>query len=304
MPIVGYYNGEFVTPDSGIVPLDERGHQFGDGVYEVIRCYNGRPFLLDWHLDRLWMSLQALRIVPPFTKDECASLIERLIAESREPESAIYLQVTRGSAVRNHLFPEPTVKANVSATVRPVTSQTSKAPGTLLMMADERWANAWIKTINLLPNILAKQTAHDMGADEALLVRDGAMIESASSNLWFVRDNQLITAPADRYILNGITRRFVMELANQLGIVVRESKLPVEELTEVDGIFITGTLTEVFPIQRVVTHPDLPYASLPAVKGSEPLVADKCQVAWEARDLSLVGRLQSAFADAIATFSR
>ncbi|SDW20310.1 D-alanine transaminase [Alicyclobacillus hesperidum] len=304
MPIVGYYNGEFVTPDSGIVPLDERGHQFGDGVYEVIRCYNGRPFLLDWHLDRLWMSLQALRIVPPFTKDECASLIERLIAESREPESAIYLQVTRGSAVRNHLFPEPTVKANVSATVRPVTSQTSKAPGTLLMMADERWANAWIKTINLLPNILAKQTAHDMGADEALLVRDGAMIESASSNLWFVRDNQLITAPADRYILNGITRRFVMELANQLGIVVRESKLPVEELTKVDGIFITGTLTEVFPIQRVVTHPDLPYASLPAVKGSEPLAADKCQVAWEARDLSLVGRLQSAFADAIATFSR
>ncbi|GLG00066.1 D-alanine aminotransferase [Alicyclobacillus hesperidum subsp. aegles] len=304
MPIVGYYNGEFVTPDSGIVPLDERGHQFGDGVYEVIRCYNGRPFLLDWHLDRLWMSLQAIRIVPPFTKNECASLIERLIAESREPESSIYLQVTRGSAVRNHLFPEPTVKANVSATVRPVTPQTSKAPGTLLMMADERWANAWIKTINLLPNILAKQTAHDMGADEALLVRDGAMIESASSNLWFVRDNQLITAPADRYILNGITRRFVMQLANQLGIAVHESKLPVEELSAVDAIFITGTLTEVFPIQRVVTHPNLPYASLPAVKGSEPLAADMCQVAWEARDLSLVGRLQSAFADAIATFSK
>ncbi|GMA58609.1 hypothetical protein GCM10025858_31120 [Alicyclobacillus sacchari] len=195
MPIVGYYNGQFVTPNSGIVPLDERGHQFGDGVYEVIRCYGGRAFLLDWHLDRLWMSLQAIRIAPPFTKDECATLIERLIVESGELEASIYLQITRGSAIRNHLFPNPAVKANVSATVRPRASQIAKEPGTLLMMADERWANAWIKTINLLPNILAKQTAHDMGADEALLVRDGAMIESASSNLWFVRDNQLITAP-------------------------------------------------------------------------------------------------------------
>ncbi|WP_041695703.1 aminotransferase class IV [Alicyclobacillus acidocaldarius] len=305
MAVIGYFNGRWMDPAEACVPLDERGHQFGDGVYEVIRAYGGRPFLLDWHVERLFQSMKALRIRPPFDPGACKELIHALMERSGESEAAIYLQVTRGSAVRNHLFPEPSVEANVSATVRPVKPGTSEAkPGRLLLLPDERWLNPWIKSLNLLPNIMAKQTAHDAGADEALLVRDGYMIEAASSNVWFVVNGELVTAPADRYILAGITRRFVLEMARDLGIPVREEKLPRARLADVDAIFLTGTMTEVYPIASVVEHPDIPCtvisAERPPVRNVAP---EQVHEVWTARDLELVERLRAAFVERVRAWA-
>lgn len=305
MAVIGYFNGRWIDPAEACVPLDERGHQFGDGVYEVIRAYGGRPFLLDWHVERLFQSMEALRIRPPFDPDGCKDLIHALIERSGESEAAIYLQVTRGSAVRNHLFPEPSVEANVSATVRPVKPGTTEArPGRLLLLPDERWLNPWIKSLNLLPNVMAKQTALDAGADEALLVRDGCMIEAASSNVWFVVNGELVTAPADRYILAGITRRFVLEMARDLGIPVREEKLRRERLPEVDAIFLTGTMTEVYPIASVVEHPDIPCTSIAAERPSARSVApEQVREVWTARDLGLVERLRAAFVERVRAWA-
>ncbi|SIS78642.1 aminotransferase class IV [Alicyclobacillus vulcanalis] len=305
MAVIGYFNGRWVDPAEPCVPLDERGHQFGDGVYEVIRAYGGRPFLLDWHVERLFQSMEALSIRPPFHPDECQSLIHELLQRSGESEAAIYLQVTRGSAVRNHLFPESSVKANVSGTVRPVPAgQAPHAPGRLLLLPDERWFNPWIKSLNLLPNVLAKQTAHDAGADEALLVRDGCMIEAASSNVWFVLHGELVTAPADRYILAGITRRFVLDLARDLGIPVREAKLPRDRLAEVDAIFLTGTLTEVYPVGSVVEHPDIPCEPVSAERPRVvPVSPSDVREVWTARDMALVEQLRNAFGERVRAWA-
>lgn len=213
----------------------------------------------------------------------------------------MYLQITRGSAIRNHYFPQPPAPSNVSATIRPAAASGSTQPGKLLMMRDERWANAYIKTINLLPNIIAKQTAHDAGADEALLVRDGKMIESASSNLFFVKDGHFITAPTDRFILPGITRRLVLELASSLGIPVEERKVPVAELSSMDGIFITGTGSEVFPIDTVLSHPSLDVeGDMPEVS-PHPIVLqpNSCSVIWRAASLELVERLREAYREKV-----
>ncbi|EPZ48295.1 aminotransferase class IV [Alicyclobacillus acidoterrestris] len=301
MPVVGYYNGQYVNPSEAAIAIDERGHEFGDGIYEVIRVYGGQPFLLEWHIERLQNSLNAIRITSPYDANGYRELIQNLLEKSGETEASIYLQITRGSAVRNHLFPAAEITPNVSAVVRPVPDKGEQTPGKLLMQPDERWANVYIKTLNLLPNIIAKQAAHDAGADEALLVRDGKMIESASSNLWFVRDGELITAPTDRYILPGITRRFVLELANELGIPVREEKLSVTELSSIDAIFITGTLSEIFAIDTVLSHPDLPVSTPLQDVAPHPIVVtpDTCKTEWTAKNFDVVNRLKEAFSQHI-----
>lgn len=299
MPVAGYYNGTMTNPSVPAVPIDERGHQFGDGVYEVIRVYGGTLFLLDWHLDRLWMSMEAIRIPNPWTKEEMTNQIESVLAQSGEVEASIYLQVTRGAANRNHLFPPSDTKPSLSIVVRPAPLRAAVGPGKLLMQPDERWANAYIKTINLLPNILAKQLAHDASADEALLVREGRMIESASSNLWFVREGKLITAPADRFILAGITRRYVMMLAADLGIPVTETKLPISELQTVDGMFITGTLSEILPIDTVLTHPAVPVDAVGTLPTTPPhpihVSREACSVVWQAKSLDMVHQIRGEF---------
>ncbi|GMA62280.1 aminotransferase class IV [Alicyclobacillus fastidiosus] len=297
MPVIGYYNGQYVNPSEAVIAIEERGHEFGDGIYEVIRVYGGRPFLLDWHIERLLNSLEAIRIASPYDAAGYERLMQEVLDKSGEREASIYVQITRGSAVRNHLFPEQDTVPNVSIVVRPVAPKGEQTPGKLLMQPDERWANVYIKTLNLLPNIVAKQTAHDAGADEALLVRDGLMIESASSNLWFVRNGELITAPTDRYILPGITRRYVLELARDLGIPVREEKLPREQLSSVDAIFITGTLAEIFAIDTVLSHPSIPIStSLPDVALHPVTVTpDTCKTEWTAKNFDVVHRLREEF---------
>lgn len=305
MPVIGYYNGQYVDPSSAAIPIDERGHEFGDGVYEVIRVYGGRPFLLDWHLERLVNSLRAIRIDSPHDEAWYRDRILEAIAKSDEPEASVYLQITRGAAVRNHLFPNSeSTEAGVSLIVRPLSAAHSTLPGKLLAQPDERWANAYIKTINLLPNILAKQAAHDASADEALLVRDGDMLESASSNLWFIRDGRVITAPLDRFILPGITRRFVMEIAKELSIPIEEKKVPFTSLDTMDGIFITGTVSEILPIETVLGHKDLPIHTKLPEKAPHPLnlLETDCEIIWRSRNLEVAYQLKQAFNAKIDAF--
>lgn len=305
MPVIGYYNGHYVDPAAAAVPIDERGHQFGDGVYEVIRVYHGRPFLLDWHLDRLWTSLQAVQITSANDQAFYRQLILDAIQKSAEPEASVYLQITRGATARNHVFPNVgATEAGVSLIVRPLHQPAVRKPGKLLAQPDERWANAYIKTINLLPNILAKQAASEVGADEALLVRDGHMLESASSNLWFVKGGTLITAPTDRFILPGITRRYVMQLASQLNIPVVEEKLPFTSLDSMDGIFITSTISEIYPIESVLLHPDLQMTETLQPHSPHPLrlQAADCTEIWQARNLELIENLRAALDSRLEAF--
>lgn len=268
MPWVGYYDGKFVDAGTTPVAIEERGHQFGDGVYEVVRVYGGRPFLLDWHLDRMDNSLKAVEIENPLDRAGWVHLIGEAIRRSEEPESLVYWQVTRGTAPRNHVFPQ--VGSVLSLTVRPLPAPAEAAPAAepstddmsqsklplLLALPDERWVNAWVKSINLLPNVIAKELAHRFDAQEAMLVRNGQITECSGSNVWFVKGGELYTAPTNRYILPGITRKFVYELANEAGVKVHEEAVNLSDLKDVDEIFVTSTTQEIQSIGRVMVPVD------------------------------------------------
>ncbi|WP_054969321.1 aminotransferase class IV [Alicyclobacillus ferrooxydans] len=260
MPFVGYYNGEFIESNTTPVPIEERGHQFGDGVYEVVRVYGGRPFLLDWHLERMENSLRAIQIANPFDRHAWVELINEAVRRSGEPESTVYWQVTRGIAPRNHVF--PSANSVVSLTVRPQppakpANDIEAGPADhplppLVAWPDERWSNAFVKSINLLPNVIAKEVAHRLHAQEAMLVREGTITECSGSNVWFVKHGELYTHPTNRYILPGITRRFVLDLARESGVPVHEQALQLSDLKDVDEVFVTSTTQEIQMIGEIV----------------------------------------------------
>lgn len=305
MSIISYLNGEFLPLERAAVPIEERGHQFGDGVYEVVRVYGGRPFLLEWHLERLERSLAAISIQNPYTKSEWTNVIHEAIRRSQEAEATVYWQVTRGIAPRSHGF--PATAASVSLVVRPLPgAQDRPEPVKLFALPDQRWANAYVKTINLLPNVLAKEAAHHAGAFEALLVREDVLTEGSSSNVWFVRAGRLYTHPQNRYILAGITRRFVLELAERLNLSVSEQEFRVEDLAEVDEVFLTGTTSEIRLVHEIFTdqaiRPELHQLSANPPHGLVPPVQN-LQVLWRQADEHFVAsRLQQAFAAAIDDF--
>ncbi|MCL6593490.1 MAG: aminotransferase class IV [Alicyclobacillus sp.] len=304
MSVIAFYQGEFVDPVGERVPIEERGHQFGDGVYEVVRVYGGRPFLLDEHLERLERSLRTIGIRNPYTADQWTALIGEAIRRSGEAEAQVYWQVTRGAAERVHTF--PAAEPAVSLVVRPVAAKPASADAELLGLPDDRWANVFVKSVNLLPNVLAKETARRAGAAEAMLVRNGRITEGASSNVWLVRGNTLWTAPADRYILGGITRLFTLRLAQELGIPVREEAVTLDQLDQVDEVFITSTTLEIQPVRAVFTDrallpalrqlPDAaPDTLLPEVRERVPL--------WSAaRPPEITARLQEAYQTAVERF--
>jgi D-alanine transaminase len=304
MPEVFYYKDRFIAQDETPVPVEERGHQFGDGVYEVVRVYGGRPFLLDWHLDRFERSAKMIGIANPLSREQWVSLIGEAIRRSELAEAQVYWQVTRGIAPRLHTF--PATEAVPSLTVRPASPKAASNSASLLALPDDRWANVYVKSLNLLPNVIAKELAKQNGAAEALYVRNGKMLEGAGSNLFFVRKGVLYTAPANRYILGGITRKFVLELASKEGIPVREEALPMEELPTVDEVFVTSTTQEILPIREVFTSEQLLLAlhSLPdaAPETLVPEIRD-LKVLWQAQsDSPTTNRLMDAYAQCVERF--
>ncbi|HHY47220.1 MAG TPA: D-amino-acid transaminase [Firmicutes bacterium] len=264
MPDIAYLNGNFVDIDSPCIPVEDRGFQLGDGVYEVIRCYEGHPFAADAHLSRLFRSLKEILLDVPWDREALMDIMTQAVRKSGYRDAIIYLQVTRGAAPRVHAFPAspvPTLAMTVREAV-PLPPEAFRDGVKVILEPDIRWLRCDIKSIDLLPNVLAKERARRAGAYECVLVREtgplggglpggGLVTEGASSNVFIVKQGVLLTAPASNLILSGITRGIVLELARQNGIPVIEAWFTRDDLLRADEIFLTGTTAEVLPVTRI-----------------------------------------------------
>lgn len=258
LTVLVYLNGEYLPHSEARISVDDRGFLFSDGVYEVVRVYRGRPFLFPEHTCRMASGLQALAI----RYDAFAELRDvalRLIDENRiDGDAILYIQVTRGASPRKHAFPPDGTPPTVYVAARPITPYPDayfKQGVSAITTPDTRWARCDIKSVSLLPNVLANQKAHEAGAFEALFVRDGVVLEGSHSNVLAVYDGAIVTYPKCNYILPGITRDRVLAIASRLGIPVREGPIHLERLFDAQELFLSGTTTEVMPITRVDGRP-------------------------------------------------
>lgn len=255
MPSVYWYNGEFMSQEEVRISPDDRGYYFGDGLYEVFRVYGGRLYEAQAHFERLIRTAQGLRMELPYPTEVLERHLEELIALNSLKEGTVYLQFTRGLAPRNLPFPgaKPVAMAYCREVPRPVAAMDSGIAA--VTVPDIRWLHCDYKTLNLLPNVLAKQQALDAGGDDAILHRNGTVTECSASNIMIVRGRTIFTHPADNLILHGVTRGVVLRLARSAEIAVEEQPFTIEELLSADEAFITGTTVEVTPVIRVDGRP-------------------------------------------------
>lgn len=255
MPEIAYVNGSFMPIEEAVVPIEDRGYQFADGVYEVIATYGGKPYAMEPHLQRLERSLSELRIDFDIRTYDLEDIVLEGIGRGGFGETLIYIQITRGVAPRHHEYGaaklEPTVVLTIKELHRP--SVDFHQSGVRVITApDLRWKRCDIKSIALLPNILAKQAAAEAGAYEALLIDDeGRVIEGSSTSAFCVRDGVVWTAPKGPHILPSITRGILLEVMRQLAIPLREEFSTLEEYINADEVFIAGTSTEALPVVQI-----------------------------------------------------
>jgi len=250
-----YLNGEWTDTASARVSVFDRGYLFGDGVYEVIPVFAGALFGAEPHMQRLSRSLAAIGIREPLTRDEWQAIFDRLLEGFAGRDAAIYLQVTRGApAHRDHAWPADDTAPGVMATVSPVSAH---GPGARTITApDLRWARCDIKSVNLLPNTMARQQAVEQGLDEAILVRDGVVTEGSATNLFVVMGDRLLTAPAGPQILSGITRGLLLDLVRREHLIeVEESFITVGALREADEVFLTSSTKDLWPVLEIDGQP-------------------------------------------------
>ncbi|WP_368985532.1 D-amino-acid transaminase [Caldifermentibacillus hisashii] len=246
------FNGHIVDREKAIIHIEDRGFQFGDGVYEVIRIYNGKPFTLKEHIDRLYASAQKIYMEIPYSKQEVKDLIINLLEQESASTCNLYLQISRGVVPRNHVIPEtasPTLIGYLMPGTRPV--DLMKTGGKAVITEDLRWHHCDIKSISLLGAVLAKKKATDAGCLEAILHRDGIITEGSSTNIWMVQNGKLFTHPANQFILNGITRQKVISLLDFNQLPYEETGFTVEQLQNADELFLTSTTMEIIPIVEV-----------------------------------------------------
>lgn len=248
-----YLNGEYVPKGEAKISVEDRGFIFGDGIYEVVRVIEGRIFAWDAHAERMANGLAGLRIEAAGADSATLRAVcEQLVKDNglSTGEATIYLQVSRGPATRVHHFPPAGTPATVYAAAsvfNPNFAMREKgAKG--ITMADIRWARCDLKTVNLLGPVLARQAAAEAGAYEAILHRDGMVTEGAATNAFMVVDGVLRTYPLSHYILPGITRAVLVELAAELGIPLEERPVSLRELPHAAELFVCGTTTDVQPI--------------------------------------------------------
>jgi len=236
-----------------LIDIEDRGYQFGDGIYEVVGVYNKKLFLTDEHLDRLERSANELGIELPFTKEVMKSSLIKLTETNNVIEGLVYLQVSRGVAPRTHELPVDEVSPVVVAYTKHLGDFTDlqNAGSTAILEEDIRWLRCDIKSLNLLPNTMAKQKAVENNAIEAILHRGETVTEASSSNVFIVKSGELYTHPANNLILNGITRQQVIKLCEKLNLKVNEKTYTVENLLEADEAFITATKLDVVGITKV-----------------------------------------------------
>jgi D-alanine transaminase len=247
-----FYKKEFVHKNDIQISPDDRGYYFGDGIYEVFRVYNGLIYEAEAHMQRLQRTATDVRLSLPYTSAEIIDILNKLIQQNNLIEGTVYLQITRGEAPRAHPFPtqaEPILLAYSSEVQRPLA--TIQKGITAITQPDIRWLRCDLKTLNLLPNVLAKQAALDHGVQEVVLHREGTVTECSASNLMMIKDQVLYTHPANHLILHGITRAVVLRLAHALQIAVKEEAFTIEQLLHADEAFITGTTVEITPILQI-----------------------------------------------------
>ncbi|WP_199619642.1 D-amino-acid transaminase [Paenibacillus alkalitolerans] len=244
---------ELKQRDGAAVDVEDRGYNFGDGIYEVFRVYGGRLFEEEAHWDRLIRSAAEIRIDLPYTVEELSFGISSLMKADRLTDGIVYLQVSRGAAPRGHAFPpsgvRPTVTAFTKDMARPEAALRDGV--SVVTQPDIRWLRCDIKSLNLLPNVLAKQAASEAGAWEAVFHRGDTVTEGSSSNVAIVQDGTLRTHPANNLILHGITRAAALRIAGSVGIAVREEAFTLDELYAADEAMLLGTTVEIMPIVRV-----------------------------------------------------
>ncbi|MDR6549049.1 D-amino-acid transaminase [Paenibacillus qinlingensis] len=247
-----FYKNEFVHKQDIQISPDDRGYYFGDGIYEVFRVYNGQIYEGAAHIQRLERTASEVRLQLPYSNEEIIDIINRLIQGNNLVEGTVYMQITRGEAPRAHPFPtqaEPIVLAYCTEVKRPLTTIQNGIQA--ITQPDIRWLRCDLKTLNLLPNVLAKQTALDHGVQEVILHREGTVTECSASNLMIIKDDVLYTHPANHLILHGITRAVVLRLAHALHIQVKEEPFTTNQLLQADEVFITGTTVEITSILRI-----------------------------------------------------
>jgi D-alanine transaminase len=246
-------NGEIIKRSEAKVDVEDRGYQFGDGVYEVIRVYNGRIFTVKEHLRRFKKSMDFISISLPLTTEQLKEMLEELIVKNKLKDGMIYMQVTRGVAPRNHAFPSqsiaPTLVAYTKEIERPVVCLQTGVK--TILTEDIRWLRCDIKSLNLLGNLLAKQKAAVLGCYEAIQHRGQEVTEGSTSNVFIVKKGVVITHASDNFILKGITKDVLTQVCANNNISVEERTFTLEELELADEVFLTSTTSEVMPIIEI-----------------------------------------------------
>lgn len=248
---LAYVNGVISNVKDAFVHIEDRGYQFGEGVYELIKVYNGKPFVLIPHLERLRRSSEGMGINFPWDIKFLEKEVLRLLAETGLYFANIYMQVTPGSAPRSHLLdhePEP----NIIITIRKAAETGSLKEIKLISVEDMRWKKCWIKSTNLAANIMGKKIAREQGAGEIIMYEgDGTVTEGGSSNIFAVKSGVLITPDLECNILPGITRKIVLEIASDRNLKYKEGKILLHELKLADEIFITSTTFEITAVNML-----------------------------------------------------
>jgi D-alanine transaminase len=253
MPDVTFINGRFVSWQDATVSIDDRGFQFGDAVYEVIRIYRGTPFQLEAHLVRLDRSARELSIPEPYSRAQWKQWIQHGLGLAGYQEAKIYIQITRGVAPREHSFPSqsrPTIVMTIRE-LQGLPSEVRRIGVAACTREDLRWGRCDIKSVNLLANVLAREEARKAGVFETIFVRDGLVMEGALSNVMVVRDGVVMTAPEGPQILSGVTRTVVLDLVKKEDIPIEERSIPLDTLYAADEVFLTGTTLEVLGVVQI-----------------------------------------------------
>jgi D-alanine transaminase len=256
MSRIAYVNGRYRPHRDALIHIEDRGYQFADGVYEVCEVRGGRIVEERRHMTRLVRSLGELRIALPLPLAALSVILHETVRRNRVRDGIVYLQVTRGVARRDHAFPPPATRPAVVVTARAhdaaKTERTAAEGIAVITLADNRWARPDIKSVSLLPNVLAKQAARDRGAREAWLVdAKGFVTEGASSNAWIVTEDEVVTRPVDNSILNGISRMVARDVIAAKGLQLAERPFTVAEAKAAREAFVTAASQIVQPVVRI-----------------------------------------------------
>ncbi len=249
--MIVYLNGSYLPREEAHISPEDRGFLFADAIYEVARFYRGRQYRLAGHMERMRAGLAAVRIAadPGFYPGVAARLLEENgLAQS---DAIVYAQISRGAAPRTHAFPPASVPPTVFAFARASDPEPPAEGGRTILVPDERWGRCDIKTVMLLPNVLAAQAAREAGAMDAILTRDGIAWEGTKANLFCVTGGILRTAPNGPRILPGVTRAAALEAAHRLGLSVEEHPISIEELLAAEEVFFASTTLWTYPIVQV-----------------------------------------------------